>query len=108
MTVLVYVTASTLEEAGRIGQAAVESRLAACANVLGSVQSIYWWEGALKVGGEAALILKTRADCVDALVERIKAAHSYKVPCIVALPITGGNEDFLAWLGAEARPGGDR
>ena len=104
MAVLVYVTTSTPEEAGRIGRALVESRLAACANVLGSVQSIYWWAGKVQAGDEAALILKTREDCVEALVARVKVLHSYEVPCVVALPVAGGNADFLEWVETEARP----
>ena len=104
MTVLIYVTTSTLEEAGRIGRALVESRLAACANVLGPVQSVYWWDGAVQTGDEAALILKTREDCVEALVARVKALHSYEVPCVATLPVAGGNADFLKWVETEAQP----
>jgi periplasmic divalent cation tolerance protein len=44
-----------------------------------------------------AIIAKTRAGLVDALTERVKALHSYEVPCIVSLPITGGNQEFLSW-----------
>ena len=97
----VYITASSAEEAGRIGKALVEARLAACANVLGGVTSFYWWQGVVQEDAEAALILKTRAELVDALTAKVKELHSYDCPCVVALPIDAGNPEFLAWIEAD-------
>lgn len=97
-TVLVYVTAASAEEAGRIGRAVVEARLAACANVLPGITSYYWWEGAIQEDKEAVLVMKTRQDLVEALTARVKELHGYTVPCVVALPILGGNPDFLGWI----------
>lgn len=99
--VLVYVTAPTVRAAERLGLAVVEEGLAACANVIGPVRSVFRWKGKIERGREAVLILKTRKTRVRTLTGRIKALHSYAVPCVVALPILGGNEDFLAWIGAE-------
>ena len=99
-----YVTASSAEEAKRLARVLVEERLVACANVLDGATSFYWWEGAVQESGEAILIAKTRADRVDAVVERVKALHSYSCPCVVALPILAGNPDYLAWIGEEAAP----
>lgn len=98
---LVYMTAGTAEEARRIGTALVEERLAACANVIDGMCAIYRWEGRVQNDQEAVLIVKTRADLLDALTERVKALHSYEIPCVVGLPIVGGNADFLDWIGAE-------
>ena len=98
---LVYVTAPSRDEAMKIARAAVEERLAACANVLGPMTSMYWWEGKVQEEGEVSFILKTRADLVPALTQRIKALHSYTCPCVVALPVAAGNPDFLAWIDAE-------
>lgn len=103
-TRLVYVTAPTREEALRLAHLAVSERLAACANVLGAVASVYWWDGRLNQDDEVALILKTRADLVAALTQRLRDAHPYECPCVVALAIDGGNPDFLAWIAAETRP----
>jgi len=100
---LVYITASGPEEARRIGRALVAARLAACANVCGELNSIYWWEGEIQESAEAALIVKTRGALVPALTEKVRELHSYDCPCIVALPITGGNPDFLDWIEAETR-----
>lgn len=104
----IYVTCASVEEAEIIGASIVEKRLAACVNILPGMRSLYWWQGKMERGEEAVLIAKTRDDLVDALTEAVKAAHGYEVPCVVSLPITGGNPDFLAWIRAEtAESGGD-
>ena len=98
----VYTTAGSVEEAERIGRALVSERLAACANILPSMRSIYWWEGKMEEAAEAVLVLKTVRPNLEALTARVKALHSYEVPCIVALPIEGGNVDYLAWIAQES------
>ncbi len=98
---MIYVTCSDEAEAGRIGRAVVEERLAACANIIPGMRSLYWWDGAVQEAGEVVLIAKTRAERVAALTARVKALHSYDVPCVVALPLTGGNADYFAWIEAE-------
>lgn len=98
---LIYVTTANAEEARTIGRALVESRLAACANVLSPVTSIFWWEGAVQEEPEVVLIAKTRRSLVESVVEKVKALHSYDCPCVVALPILEGNPDFLRWIGEE-------
>ena len=100
---LIYVTASSKDEALKIARAVVEERLAACANVFQPITSIYWWQGKLQEEGETSFIRKTRADLVDALTQRVKALHSYTCPCVVALPVAAGNPDFLAWIDNETR-----
>ena len=98
---VLYVTCGSHDEALKIGRALVEERLAACANILSPHTAVYRWEGALQQDAETGLLLKTRGDLVDRATARIKALHGYTVPCVVALPIVGGNPDFLAWIGAE-------
>ena len=103
---LAYVTAGSRDEAVKIGAAMVEARLAACANVLGEIASLYWWEGKVQEDAEVSLILKTREDLVDELVAAIKEIHSYDCPCVVTLPIAAGNPAFLSWIGEETKPAG--
>jgi len=98
---LIYITAPNGDEARRIGTELVRRRLAACANVLGRIDSVFWWEGAVQEEAEAALILKTRQELVPALVDAVKELHSDSCPCIVALPVVGGNPDFLRWIEEE-------
>jgi periplasmic divalent cation tolerance protein len=99
----VYVTASSRDEARKIARHAVEERLAACANILPGITSVYWWEGKIQEDSEVSLILKTRRDLVDPLVARIKELHSYTCPCVVALPLSGGNPAFLDWIVKETK-----
>lgn len=98
-----YVTCATADEAETLARTLVGERFVACANVLGAMQSFYWWNGEVQSGNEVALVLKTRQSLVDAATQRIKALHSYDCPCVVALDITGGNADFLKWIAHETQ-----
>lgn len=98
---MVYVTASGMKEAEHIALTVVQERLAACANIIGSIKSIYHWEGKLEQGTEVAMLLKTQATVVDSLVERVRELHSYSCPAILVLPVQGGFDGFLDWVRAE-------
>ncbi len=96
--IMVLCTCSTEQEAIRIADALVETRLAACVNVLPTVQSIYHWQGKVETADEALLLIKTTQERFPAICERIVDLHSYEVPEIVALPIVEGSKKYLAWL----------
>ena len=99
----VYITARDGDEARRIGRELVESRLAACVNIIDGMNSMYWWEGKVQDDREAVLIAKTREALVPELIAKVKALHSYTCPCVVALPVANGNPDFLKWIESETR-----
>lgn len=99
----IYITTSSPEEAEAIGAAMVEARLAACANILSGITSLYWWEGKVQRDVETVLILKTRTALVDEVTAEVKRLHSYDCPCVTALPIAGGNQAFLEWIATETR-----
>jgi periplasmic divalent cation tolerance protein len=99
----VYVTAAGADEARRIGRALVEENLAACVNVLPGHTAIYRWEGELEEGAECAFLAKTTAGRFDALRARVRALHSYDLPCIVAFPAETGDAAFLDWVRAGVR-----
>jgi len=103
-TVLVYVTAATTEDAIMLGRDVVGQRLAACANILGEMTSIYRWQDEIAEDKEVAMILKTQQSLIDPLVTRLKALHSYDCPCVVAVGIEGGNSEFLEWIAEETKP----
>ena len=86
------------EAANRLGRRLVEERLAACAQVVGPVSSVYWWQGEVESAGEWYCHLKTTASRVDALIARIRDMHPYETPEIVALPIAEGDEAYLRWI----------
>lgn len=96
---IVYITAGNREEAVCIGRVLVEERLAACVNILGEIESLYRWEGAVQQDKEFAFIAKTMEDKVEALAQRVAELHSYETPCIVALLVDGGSRAFLGWIG---------
>jgi periplasmic divalent cation tolerance protein len=98
--VVVLVTAGSADEAARIGRALVEARLAACANVVGPIRSIYRWQGEIEDAPEHLLLVKARASDVGALEAEVRARHSYDVPEVLALPVRGGSAAYLAWLAA--------
>ncbi|MEM6270946.1 MAG: divalent-cation tolerance protein CutA [Bacteroidota bacterium] len=99
----IYITCPDRDEAFRVGRALVEARLAACANVLDGMASIYWWQGKLITDTETVLVLKSRAELVPALTAKVQEIHRYEVPCVVALPILDGNPAYLEWIAAETQ-----
>jgi periplasmic divalent cation tolerance protein len=100
---VVLVTASSQEEATDIATDLVSTMLAACVNVVPGVTSVYRWEGKVQHSQEWLLVIKSRRDVLDALVQRVQAVHSYGLPEIIAFPLTGGSDDYLHWLDREIR-----
>ena len=94
----VYMTAESFKEAKRIGQILVSQNLAACVNLLENMTSIYIWKDKLEEDQEVVIIAKTRKTLMPKLIETINSLHSYDCPCILELPIQGGNPDFLSWI----------
>ena len=99
--ILVYVTTASRDEAATISKTIISERLAACANILGAMESVYWWDGVVQSEQEVLIFLKTKSELLEALIARITALHSYACPCVVALPITDGNPHFLNWIDKE-------
>jgi len=100
---IVYITTNSDEEAEIIGRNLVSKKLAACVNIIGNMKSIYHWEGKIESASEIIIIAKTKRALVNELVENVKTLHSYKCPCIVAVPIIDGNEAFLQWIRNETK-----
>jgi periplasmic divalent cation tolerance protein len=94
----VFVTCGSEEEALKIARALVDEKLAACANLVSPIRSIYRWEGKVWDEKEWLLILKSQRGKYQELEERVKALHSYSVPEIIALPITEGSSSYLRWI----------
>ncbi len=94
----IYITTKDKAQAKKIGRQLVESRLAACVNIIEGMNSLYWWEGKIHDEQEAILIAKTKESLVKEVIDKVKSLHSYSIPCIVSLPILSGNKDYLQWL----------
>ena len=100
---LIYITAGSKEEAKTIGKELITSGLAACVNIVDNMNSMYMWDNELQDDKETILIAKTVETRVPALIEKVKSLHSYDCPCVLSLPVSNGNQDFLNWIAAEVR-----
>jgi len=99
-----FATAPDEAVALRIARALVEERLAACANLVPGVRSIYRFRGVVEDEREVLLVIKTCADRIEALAERLRALHPYEVPELVVMPTAGGLTPYLDWVRVETRP----
>ena len=99
--VILYITVSDREEGLRIGRALVEENLCAFASVSENVTSVFRWEDEIQEASEVVLIAKTQRQHIDAATDLVKLEHSYDCPCVVVVPIVGGNEEFINWIDTE-------
>lgn len=103
--VLIYSTFPTLEDAKKIGDALVASRLAACVNMFPGMISLYEWQGVRETANEVAMIIKTREGLIDQVLAEVKRLHPYDVPALLVLPTEGGSDDYCAWIMSETGAG---
>jgi periplasmic divalent cation tolerance protein len=98
----VVITADDPDWLGAFTRRLVEDRLAACGHQIPAIRSIYRWADEIHDDREARVALHTRASLVDEIVRRTDSEHSYDVPCVIALPIVGGNPAYAEWVWNEA------
>ncbi len=99
--IVIFVTASSEEEAQKIANGLLQKKLIACANIMSGVKSMFWWQGKIDHANEYLLILKTQRKLFPKVAKTVKSLHSYDVPEIIALPIIEGEEGYLKWLANE-------
>lgn len=99
--ITVLMTSPDREEAKKIARRLLEERRAACVSIWPKGDSYFWWEGKINEEEEFLVIAKTREKSLPGLIDTVKEIHSYDIPEIIALPIVGGNRDYLDWLGGE-------
>ncbi|MBC8429539.1 MAG: divalent-cation tolerance protein CutA [Dehalococcoidia bacterium] len=97
--IALFITTASIEEAQRIASVLLNKRKAACVNIVPKVSSFFWWQEKLDSAQESLLIIKTKASELNEIVNLVKEHHSYDIPEIIALPIIGGNQDYLEWIG---------
>ena len=95
---IVLTTCGSMSEARRIGRQAVEKRLAACANIVAKIESVYRWKGKIKRGSEILVVMKTTSANLKQLEQHIQREHSYELPEFVVLPIAAGSRKYLRWI----------
>lgn len=106
--IVVFSTCGSAEEAERLARRLIESRFAACVNVIAPVRSFYRWKGAIENAEEWLLAIKTSRAHFEALRTVLEGAHSYEVPEVLALPVIAGSPNYLAWLEGELAPDSER
>ena len=104
---LIYITASSAEEAERLAQIVLEKHLAACANIFAPIRSLYWWQGTLEKAEEAVLILKAPRHLYATIEKEILAHHTYQTPAILEIPLGRGLPAYLQWIAAETQNASD-
>jgi periplasmic divalent cation tolerance protein len=101
---IVFITASSSDEAHLLAATLVEERLAACVSIVEKIRSTYIWKGRLEEADEYLLMCKTHAGLFDILEARVRSLHSYQVPEIIQVPVTGGSAAYLQWMDDALRP----
>ena len=96
--IIIFMTASSSEEAELISNSLLEKRLIACSNTISDMNSTFWWKGKVQKENEILIIAKSQKSHLNEIIKIVKSLHSYDVPEILAIPIIGGNPDYLDWL----------
>ncbi len=95
--IIILITANA-NEAPKISRALIDQKKAACVNTVSGIKSLFWWEGKIDLAQENMLIVKTKLELLNEIIELVKTIHSDKVPEIIALPIISGNKGYLEWI----------
>jgi periplasmic divalent cation tolerance protein len=99
--IVVFITANDNKEAEKITRVLLKHRRAACINIIPGVDSQFWWQDKLEAAQESLLVVKSKASLLPDIVQSVKRIHSNEVPEIIAMPIVGGNQDYLNWINGE-------
>ena len=103
MYIVIFITTANKKESENIAKALLDAKLVACVNISEKVHSMFWWQGKIDSGEENLLIAKTARSKLSKVVKTVRSLHSYTVPEIIALPIIGGNQDYLRWIDESVR-----
>jgi periplasmic divalent cation tolerance protein len=103
MNIVIFITSADKTEARRIAGALVEQKLVACVSIIDKVGSVFWWKNKIDKASESLMIAKSTRAKLGPVVKLVRSLHSYEVPEIIALPIAGGNKDYLEWIDESVR-----
>ena len=98
---LVYITTSKALESKKIAKKLLEEKLAACINIIPTVESIYLWKGEVEQDSESIMVVKTKSTLVEEVIKRVEETHSYEIPCILEITINKGSKNYLEWMESE-------
>jgi len=103
MYIVIFITAANKKEGTYIAQALIKKKLAACVNIIDKIESLFCWKGKLERAREALLIIKSKKEKLTKIIKTVKSMHSYEMPEIIALPLTGGDKPYLRWIDESLR-----
>ena len=103
MYIVVLITAANKGQARTIAAALVQHKFVACVNVIDRVSSLFWWKGTVDKAVEVLLVAKSTRAKLSRIIALVTSMHSYTVPEIIALPVVGGNQDYLDWIDESIR-----
>jgi len=98
MFIVIFITCVNKNQAKKIAAGLINAKLAACVNIVGGVESLFWWEKKVDRAREVLLIVKSRKTKLAGIIKKVKSLHSYSTPEIIALPIIGGDKPYLKWI----------
>jgi len=96
--IMVMITCPSKREALKIKKVLLEERKVACINIIPKVESFFWWKGKIDSCLEVLILAKTKSNNLEEIITLVKKIHKYEVPEIIALPIIGGNKEYLKWI----------
>ena len=102
--VVIFVTAASSGEGKKIARHLVETRLAACVNILQPMESVYRWEGKIAEEREFLLIIKSTGELFPEIKAEISKIHSYHTPEVICLPVIDGSRNYLQWVSDSVKP----
>ncbi len=97
---VVFVTATSTTQARRIARRLLQSKLAACVNMV-PMESMFLWKGEIQEEEEVLMVIKTRAEAFDELMNAVKSMHTYDTPEVIAMPVVLGSREYLRWIDDE-------
>jgi periplasmic divalent cation tolerance protein len=103
MYIVIFITASNKKEASKIAETLIKKKLAACVNIVGKIDSRFWWQGKVDQAKESLLIVKSKKAKFAKIIRAVKSVHSYDIPEIIALPIVSGYKPYLRWINESVR-----
>lgn len=98
MNSIVYITTSGLIESKKIAKMLLEEKLAACINIIPTVESIYLWKGKIEEDSESIMVVKTRSELVENVIKKVEEVHSYEIPCVLEITLNKGSKPYLKWM----------
>jgi periplasmic divalent cation tolerance protein len=101
MNSIVYVTTSGLIESKKIAKMLLKEKLAACVNIIPTVESTYLWKGKIEEDSESVMVVKTRSELVENVIKKVEEVHSYQIPCVLEITVNKGSKTYLKWMKSE-------